>query len=161
MGEIRRTVMSIGRAAATIAAAFVVSQVLAIAIHGFILAPDYAPFYGTLLRSQDGGGAWQMLLLPVAHLVFISTIVWFYSRLRLEGTRMRRGLVLGTAAWAVGQIPHWLLWYAEQPWPGDLVLKQLGLELVASLIIGLTITAVAGDLPVAGAPRKDRVAVYT
>ena len=153
--------MSTGRTAATVAAAFVVSQVLAIAIHGFILAQDYAPFYGKLLRSPDGG-AWQMGLLPVVHLVFISTIVWFYSRLRLEGTRLKRGLILGTAAWAVGQVPVWLLWYAEQPWPGDLVLKQLGLELVSSLIIGLTIVAVAGDrLSAANAARENRVPIST
>lgn len=151
--------MSIGRTTATVAAAFVVSQVLAIAIHGFILAKDYAPFYGTLLRSPEGG-AWQMLLLPLVHLVFISTIVWFYSRLRVEGTWMKRGLILGTAAWAVGQVPVWLLWYAEQPWPGDLVVKQLGLELVSSLIIGLTIAAVAGDrVSAANASRGNRVSV--
>jgi hypothetical protein len=150
--------MSTGRAVATTAAAFVVSQVPAIAIHGFILAQDYAPFYGRLLRSQDSGD-WQMILLPVAHLAFVSTIVWFYSRMRLEGTWMKRGLVLGVAAWIVGQAPHWLLWYAEQPWPGSLVVKQLGLELVASIIIGLTIAAVAGDRVAVANSRGDRLAV--
>jgi len=44
----------------------------------------------------------------------------------------------------MGQLPVWLLWYAEQPWPGDLVLKQLGLELLSSIAIGVTITLVAG-----------------
>lgn len=34
----------------TVVAAFSVSQVFAIVIHGFILGPDYRPFYGTLLR---------------------------------------------------------------------------------------------------------------
>ena len=150
--------MSTGRRIATVAAAFVVSQILAIIIHGFILARDYAPFYGTLLRSQDAA-SWQMLLLPVAHLTFISAIVWFYWRLRLEGTRIQRGLALGTAAWAAGQIPLWLLWYAEQPWPGDLVIKQLGLELASSLIIGLTIVAVAGDAVAVANGRRDRLAV--
>jgi hypothetical protein len=125
--------MSTRRAVATTAAAFVVSQVLAIAIHGFILAQDYAPF--------------------------VSTIVWFYSRMRLEGTWMKRGLVLGVAAWIVGQAPHWLLWYAEQPWPGSLVVKQLGLELIASIIIGLTIAAVAGDRVAVANSRGDRLAV--
>ncbi len=43
--------MSAARAALTVAAAFVVSQVLAVAIHGFILSADYEPFEGTLLRS--------------------------------------------------------------------------------------------------------------
>jgi hypothetical protein len=46
-------------------------------------------------------------------------------------------------------VPVWLLWYAEQPWPGDLVLKQLGLELLSSIAIGVTITLVAGASAVA------------
>jgi hypothetical protein len=36
----------------------------------------------------------------------------------------------------------WLLSYAQQPWPAMLVLKQLGMELVSS-VIGLTIAFVA------------------
>jgi hypothetical protein len=43
----------------------------------------------------------------------------------------------------MGQLPVWLLWYAEQPWPGGLVLKQLGLELASSLAIGVTIAVVS------------------
>ncbi len=43
----------------------------------------------------------------------------------------------------MGQVPLWLSWYAEQPWPGLLVVRQLGLELLSSLIVGLTIAVVA------------------
>src|SRR5262249_26056216 len=59
-------VMTTGRMALTVFAAFFVQQILAIAIHGFILAADYAPYYGTLLRSMDTA-SWQMLLLPASH----------------------------------------------------------------------------------------------
>ena len=113
-------------------------------MHGFILSADYEPYEGTLLRSSgDGAPPWQMLFLPVVHLALIVPLVWVYARLRLEGSTATRGLKIGLLGWAMGQLPVWLLWYAQQPWPGDLVLKQLGLELVASLAIGLTIAAVA------------------
>ena len=51
--------MTYARAAATVFAAFLLSNVFAIAIHGFILAADYEPYRGTLLRDfaerdQDG-----------------------------------------------------------------------------------------------------------
>ena len=137
--------MTYKRLASTVAAAFLVSQILAIAVHGFILAGDYAPFYGTLLRSMDGGGRWQMLLLPVSHLSFIAALVWVYARLRLEGSQALQGLKLGVVGWTMAQVPLWLLWYAEQPWPGALVVKQLGLELLSSLIVGITIAVVAGQ----------------
>jgi hypothetical protein len=132
--------MSYKRLAATTAAAFVVSQILAIAVHGFMLASDYAPYYGSLLRS---GPSWQMLFLPVAHLSFISALVWVYPRLQLAGPPAVQGLKIGIVGWVMGQAPLWLIWYAEQPWPGALVAKQLGLELVSSLIVGLTIALLA------------------
>jgi hypothetical protein len=127
----------------TTIATFLVSQILAVIVHGVLLANDYAPFYGTLLRPATSGPAWQMLFLPVAHLCFISGLVWIYARLRLEGSPAQRGLTLGVVGWTMGQVPLWLLWYAQQPWPGFLVVKQLALELLSSLIIGLTIAFVA------------------
>jgi hypothetical protein len=44
--------MTAKRMAGTIAAAFVVDQVLQAVLHGFVLAKDYAP-YGALLRGQN------------------------------------------------------------------------------------------------------------
>lgn len=43
----------------------------------------------------------------------------------------------------IGQAPLWLLWYAEQPRPDTLIVKQLSLELVSSLILGLVVAALA------------------
>ena len=129
------------RALGTVVVAFLVSQVLAVVIHGFLLGGDYEPFRGTLLRN---GPVWQMLFLPLVHLAFIAGLVWVYAHLRLEGSIVTTGLTLGVVGWSIGQAPLYLLWYAEQPWPGALVVKQLGLELVSSLLIGLTIAATAG-----------------
>ena len=131
--------MSNLRVLAAVGAAFVVSQILAVVIHGFVLAADYAPYEGTLLRSEVAS---QMLLLPVAHLSFIAALAWVAARVRLDGTPVARGVALGLVGWAMGQVPLYLIWYAEQPWPGNLVAKQLGLELVASIAVGLTIVAV-------------------
>jgi hypothetical protein len=135
--------MSAARTAATVFAAFLLSNLFAIAIHGFILAADYEPYRGTLLRDFAGGPGWQALLLPVAHLCFVSALVWIYSRISLDGSPIVRGLKLGIMAWLVGQAPLWLIWYSEQPWPDSLIVKQLGLELMSSLAIGLTIALVS------------------
>ena len=136
--------MTRARTAATILVAFLVAQVFAVVIHGFVLSADYEPFEGTLLRaSGTGTPPWQMVFLPVVHLSLIAPLVWVYGRLQLRGSTTVRGLKLGVLGWAMGQLPVWLLWFAQQPWPGDLVLKQLGWELLASLAIGITIAAVA------------------
>jgi hypothetical protein len=124
-------------------AAFVVANVFAGTIHGFVLAGDYAPYEGTLLRSTDGP-AWQFIFLPVAHLSVVCGLMWIYTHARLPGSTGAQGLTLGLLAWIMGQVPVWLLWYAEQPWPGSLLVKQLGLELLSSLVIGWTIAFTAG-----------------
>ena len=69
--------------------------------------------------------------------------MWVYTHSRLRGSAAMQGLMLGVVAWMMGQVPLWLIWYAEQPWPGSLVVKQLGLELVSSIAIGLTIAFIA------------------
>ena len=137
--------MTLKRSLAAGAAAFVVAQILAILIHGFILAADYKPFYGTLLRPMSTEGDWRMLLLPLTHLCSIAALVWVYPRLAITGTKLVRGLKLGLLGYVAGQLPLWLLWYAEQPWPDAIVVKQLVLELIASLLIGATIGLTSGE----------------
>ena len=138
--------MTTKRFAGTVAATFIVSQILAVLVHGFILAADYEPFRGTLLRSMqpDAGGTWQMLLLPVSHLLFVWALVWVYARIELDGSPLVRGAKIGVLGFVIGQAPHWLLWYAEQPWPDALIGKQLVLELISALILGVTIAVTAG-----------------
>jgi len=132
--------MTKGRTAAAIGAAFVVSQILAVAVHGFLLNADYEPFRGSLLRAD---ASWQMLTLPLAHLLYISALVWVFGHAEFRGSVLAQGAKLGLLGWMAGEAPLWLLWYGEQPWPGQLVIKQLVLELVSSVILGITIAAVA------------------
>jgi hypothetical protein len=123
-------------------AALFVAELLATLVHGFLLAADYAPYYGTLLRG-GADPAWQFALLPLAHLAWVVGLVWVYLHTTFEGSRVVQGLELGFLGWMIGQVPLWLLWFAEQPWPNGLVLKQLALELVSSLLVGMTIALCA------------------
>ena len=59
--------MSYARAAATVFAAFLLANVFAVAIHGVILAADYEPYRGTLLRDFANGPGWQSLQIGRAH----------------------------------------------------------------------------------------------
>ena len=123
---------------------FILSQVGAVVVHGFVLANDYAPFEGTLLRAAGGDTpAWQFIFLPVCHLSFTIGLVWLFSVARADSNAWgKRALKLGMIAYLVGPGPMFLLWYAQQPWPGTLALKQLGYELV----IALALAVVAGAI---------------
>ena len=132
----------------TVIMVFVISLVFAIVIHGLILGPDYQAFHGTLLRptqQQGGPGAdepWMILLLPLVHLVIAVAFVALFDRWvrPVPGEEIPQGLRFGALAWLFGPVPMYLLWFAEQPWPFSLTLKQLGLDLFTMLVLG-TLTA--------------------
>jgi len=137
--------MNTKRFALTVIMVFVISQVFAIVIHGFIPGPDYQPFEGTLLRRMQGGDAgtpWMVMFLPVAHLSTAIAFVALFSRwVRPQpGEEIPQGLRFGVLAWLFGPVPMYLLWFAEQPWPFSLTLKQLGFDLFTMLVLG-TLTA--------------------
>ena len=134
--------MSRTRVFTAVMVAFLVAQVLAVVVHGVILARDYEPYEGLLLRRMEGHPPWQALFLPVAHLSYVSALVWLCSRLRKTGSNFQQGIALGLIGWFIGQVPMWLIWYAQQPWPGALVLKQLVLELLSSVAVGVSISTI-------------------
>ena len=94
------------------------------------------------MRGGDSP-AWQFSFLPLAHAAWVGGLVWIFLHVPFGGSRVVQGLKLGVLGWVVGQVPLWLLWFAEQPWPDSLVGKQLSLELASSLLVGVTIALVA------------------
>lgn len=132
--------MSTKRFIWAVVAVFFVAQVFAIVIHGFILGADYRPFYGTLLRPMDntaGGSTWMVAFLPLAHLAMATAFVTLYSRWVRPGVdAIPQGLRFGVLAWLFGPVPMYLLWFAEQPWPLSLTIKQLVLDLFTMLVLG-------------------------
>ena len=134
--------MTTKRRIAAIAAVFVTAQVLAILIHGFVLAADYAPFYGQLLRPRSDNPGWPMLMLPVAHLVMSIAFVTLLARTLVPGPTIPQGVRFGLLAWMLGPVPMYLIWFAQQPWPSSLLFKQLPLELIGFLVIGLVAGAI-------------------
>jgi MFS superfamily sulfate permease-like transporter len=129
--------MSTKRFIGTVAAVFLISQIFAIIIHGFILGSDYQPFYGTLLRPmQADAPKWMGLFLPLAHLAMAIAFVALFGRWVRSGPEIPQGLRFGVLAWLMGPVPMYLLWFAEQPWPLSLTLKQLLLDLFAMLVLG-------------------------
>ena len=146
--------MSPRRFALSVVVVFILSQIFAIVIHGFILGPDYRPFVGTLLRPMGISGS--AAFLPLAHLAMAIAFVALFSRwVRPGGDAIAQGLTFGVLAWLFGPVPMYLLWFAEQPWPLSLTIKQLALELFTMLVLG-TFTSMlyraANDRPARTAP---------
>ena len=125
-----------------VVAVFLTAQVFAILIHGFILASDYAPYYGRLLRPMDESAGWPIFLLPASHLAMSIAFVILFAKTLNPGPSIPQGVRFGLLAWLFGPVPMYLLWFAEQPWPSSLLVKQLPLELVAFLVLGVVAGAI-------------------
>jgi len=139
-GTLPATATDVGRWKVVLAGVvvFVMANVGAVVLHGFLLAADYEPYEGTLLR-RGAEPAWQFVFLPVVHLSFTIGLIWLFRIARWDDDRWTaRALKLGVIAWLIGPAPMFLLWYAEQPWPGAIVMKQLPYELVIALLLALT-----------------------
>jgi hypothetical protein len=135
----------------TVVAVFLVAQVFAIVVHGFILGAAYRPFVGTLLRPLPTSGStpWMVLFLPLSHLAMAIAFVALYARWVRPGPEIPQGLRFGVLAWLFGSAPMYMVWFAEQPWPFSLMIKQLVLELFTMLVLGTLVAmlyrAPAGD----------------
>src|SRR5947207_830015 len=106
MGAGASNLMTLKRGIAAWAAAFLISQVLAVVVHGILLAADYKPFYGSLLRPMDGTSDWHIALLPLTHVFYVAGLVWLYPRAATNGTALERGLKVGLMGYVIGQLPQ-------------------------------------------------------
>jgi hypothetical protein len=93
--------------------------------------------------------AWMVLFLPLSHLAMSIAFVALFDRWvrPIPGEEIPQGLRFGVLAWLFGPAPMYLLWFAEQPWPLSLTLKQLGLDLFTMLVLG-TLTAMLYRSPI-------------
>lgn len=119
---------------------FIASMLLGFIIHGTLLKPDYDRT--SLMRSEEQ----QMRHMPammVAHVLVAIGMTAIYRRGRESvrpwpGQGVRFGIL-----WAIAvSIPIFLIYYAVQPMPLSLTIKQIIYESIASVLLGITVAAV-------------------
>lgn len=116
-------------------AVFVAWQVGNFIIHGFLLMNDYAQL-PNLMRPQGASMrylAWEVL----AHVMMAGAFAWIYSKGVAAKPWLPQGLRFGLAAALLATVPHYLIYYAVQPLPGILVVKQITHEGVLVVLLGV------------------------
>ena len=120
-------------------AVLVVSNLGGFVVHGWLLQGDYAQF-PNLLRTQEDANAHFLFML--LNFIFYSLgFVWIYAHGVEEKPWVGQGLRFGAAVWLMTSVAFFLTYYAVQPWPGEIVAKQIGYELPMRLAEGLTAAA--------------------
>jgi hypothetical protein len=121
----------------------IVMSVLAFAfgfvVHGLLLAGDYTPLAGTLFRTPEEAHSYFPYLV-IANVLFGFAFTWIYRQGKTPGAAtLGQGLRFGLAVAVLMTIPMYLIYYAVQPTPGALAVKQIVFDSIAVLLMGIAV----------------------
>lgn len=123
---------------------FVASMLLGFVVHGWLLAADYTRLQGTLFRTPaDSQAHFQYML--AAHLFMAIGLTWIYRAGRDARPWLGQGLRFGLAVAVLTTIPTYLIYFAVQPTPSDLVAQQIVFDCISMVILGILTAALNRD----------------
>jgi uncharacterized BrkB/YihY/UPF0761 family membrane protein len=123
---------------------FVVSMLLGFVVHGALLAGDYGKLAGSVFRTPADSEA-HFPYMIVAHVVMAIGFTWVYRQGRDARPWLGQGVRFGLALAVLMTIPTYLIYFAVQPLPSDLVAKQIVFDTIAMVIMGVVAAAVNRD----------------
>lgn len=108
-------------------------------INGVLLYDDYAALEGTLFRSPKEVEGY-FIYMAAAYLLFGFALTWIYRQGKTKGAgTLAQGVRFGIAIAALAVIPVFLIYYAVQPMPGVLVVKQCVFGSIAAVLLGIIV----------------------
>ncbi|HYR01638.1 MAG TPA: hypothetical protein VET86_16470 [Casimicrobiaceae bacterium] len=113
----------------------VLSLALGYLVHGWILAPDYERL-PSLFRGEADAQAFFPFMI-VAHLLVGVGFTWIYLKGREAKPFLQQGVRFGLAVAVLTTIPKYLIYFAVQPMPGNIVVKQIVFDTIAMVIMGV------------------------
>lgn len=119
---------------------YILVVMLGFGIHEGILGNDYRQL-PHMFRPQPGGEAYMGYMF-LSYLPYVLGVVWIYSMGVQRKPWVGQGVRFGIALWAVTWFHTYLVYFSLQPWPGELVAKQIGLSMVSAVLQGIAVAAV-------------------
>ena len=113
----------------------VMSMALGFVVHGWLLLPDYVA-QGALFRPQDQQPAFLGFMIA-AHLLIGVAFTWIYRMGREPKPFLGQGVRFGLAVALLSWVPVYLIYYAVQPIPVNVVAKQIIFATMASVLMGI------------------------
>lgn len=108
-------------------------------VHGALLGGDYAALQGKLYRTPEDSQQYFPVMLA-AHVLLAGALVWIYARGReADKPWMGQGLRFGLAVALLTVVPTSMIYYAVQPTPGLLAIKQTLFSGVLTVLLGVIV----------------------
>jgi hypothetical protein len=129
----------------SVVALLVTSMVLGILVHGMLLGAEYVMLASSgLFRSHDDSQKYFVWML-LAHVLIAIGFTWVYRAGRDSRPWLGQGVRFGLAIAVLATIPGYLIYFAVQPMPIALVVKQIVFDTAAMVILGIVAAAVNRD----------------
>ena len=107
-------------------------------VHALLLKKDYVRLPGLYRPESQAEGYFGFMLL--AHLLIGIGLTWIYRRGHEAGKGVLvQGARFGAAVAVVSTIPVFLIYFAVQPVPSDLVAQQIVFGSIAMLVMGVIV----------------------
>lgn len=108
-------------------------------VHGVLLRGDYMALTGLFRSDADAAPLFPLMLL--AHVILSGAFVWIYARGVEARPWAAQGVRFGVAVALLTTVPTYLIYFCVQPLPEGLVVKQICLDGLLMVILGLIVAA--------------------
>ncbi|MDB6167238.1 MAG: hypothetical protein JWM88_102 [Verrucomicrobia bacterium] len=119
---------------------FLVSMALGFAVHAVLLKDDYLNIPALMRKEADARRHFPAMILAHVFLAIGVTAIYRRGREAGKGTA-GQGVRFGILLALYSTIPMYLIYYAVQPMPLNLVEKQLVFDSIATVILGIVVAA--------------------
>jgi len=123
---------------------FVATMAAGFVVHGLLLHGDYAKLVPNVFRSPEDSERHFVYML-LAHVFLAAGFTWMYRAGRDNRPWLGQGVRFGLAVAVLSTIPTYLIYFAVQPLPSDLVAKQIVFGTIAIVLLGIVVAAVNRD----------------
>ena len=113
---------------------FVATMAVGFLVHATLLAPDYAALPNLYRGEEDGMNYFHYML--IAHVLMAIGLTWVYRMGRQDTPWLGQGVRFGLAMIVLMTIPIYMIYYAVQPMPHELALKQIIFDSIGMLLLG-------------------------
>lgn len=127
----------------SVVAVFVVAMILGFVVHGVLLAPEYAKLVSLFRTPEDAQRHFPFMI--AAHVVMAIGWTWVYRIGRENKPWLGQGVRFGLAVAVLATIPTYIIYFAAQPYPSDVVALQILYDTIGSVILGIVTAAVNRD----------------
>lgn len=121
----------------SVAVTFVLMLGLGYLVHGFLLLGDYNSLPGMFRTQAEQQRHFPIML--AAHAIAALAFVWIYLRGKEAKPFLGQGVRYGIAMAAVMVVPKFLIYFAVEPIPHIIALKQIVLDTAAVVLMAIVV----------------------